>query len=599
MTGLPIAKAPLHSCSFVKVYLVLMLIFSASNALGRVYIVDNGNSAASDNNTGSASKPLLTINAAAAIAEPGDTVLVHKGTYRERIVPQNSGTKRKPITYRAIEPGSVIVKGSVIYRGSWQLISGLGYKTSIESMEFPEGNPFHQAVRTGFLNRTGLGVKNIYESKEVTLGQIHVNGKKYSQEGATETRSGAPGSWKLSPDGKSLIVQFKPADIPSRNPIVEVVVRSSVFAPFRRGLEHIHVDGFIMEHAAAQGPFPQTGLFSIRSGKHWRIENNIIRHSSTVGLDIGSEHWDVEALGELIPTHTDDLKIIYATGNVVENNDITDNGLSGIAGWNVRDTAILGNLVSRNNSFRQLRDGEWEEWAGIKMHASNTHIEGNKVVDNNAHGIWLDAGYSGSRITRNTILNNVMTGVMVELGFGKPGVLIDHNTIANTRWYSDFHNGSAISAHDASDVTVQNNLFVNNEGYGVNFRVATDRVFKGKLSEASSLLVTNNIFSRNKAGELKLPKFGSRGKDNYSDYNYFESNNINYFQLRNRCWQTGWIKLRPRKKCDQNSVFAEKNNDRVKISSSADKFSISLPNVVRQMRPPSPFPRYVGPIDHR
>ena len=44
-----------------------------------------------DRNPGTADAPFRTINRAAAIAAPGDTVLVHDGTYREWVDPQNGG----------------------------------------------------------------------------------------------------------------------------------------------------------------------------------------------------------------------------------------------------------------------------------------------------------------------------------------------------------------------------------------------------------------------------------------------------------------------------------------------------------------------------
>ena len=39
--------------------------------------------------------PYLTINKAAAVAQPGDTVIVHAGTYREWVKPARGGTRRR------------------------------------------------------------------------------------------------------------------------------------------------------------------------------------------------------------------------------------------------------------------------------------------------------------------------------------------------------------------------------------------------------------------------------------------------------------------------------------------------------------------------
>ena len=58
----------------------------------------------SDANDGSAATPFKTINRAAQIALPGDTVTVHNGTYREWVNPLNGGERDgKRILYRVAE----------------------------------------------------------------------------------------------------------------------------------------------------------------------------------------------------------------------------------------------------------------------------------------------------------------------------------------------------------------------------------------------------------------------------------------------------------------------------------------------------------------
>ena len=44
-----------------------------------------------DTNDGSVLKPFKTISAAARIGQPGDVIIVHAGTYRERIKPPRGG----------------------------------------------------------------------------------------------------------------------------------------------------------------------------------------------------------------------------------------------------------------------------------------------------------------------------------------------------------------------------------------------------------------------------------------------------------------------------------------------------------------------------
>src|SRR5882757_8991580 len=73
------------------------------------FVVDQKNAAAKDDNPGSAEAPFKTINAAASVARPGDTVTVKPGLYREYIELVQSGTAMAPIIFRAEPFGSVVV----------------------------------------------------------------------------------------------------------------------------------------------------------------------------------------------------------------------------------------------------------------------------------------------------------------------------------------------------------------------------------------------------------------------------------------------------------------------------------------------------------
>jgi hypothetical protein len=83
---------------------------AGSNALSReIHVSETG----SDSGSGSQARPYLTINRAASAAQPGDTVTVHGGTYREWVKPPRGGTgKSKRITYRAAPGEIVTIKGS-------------------------------------------------------------------------------------------------------------------------------------------------------------------------------------------------------------------------------------------------------------------------------------------------------------------------------------------------------------------------------------------------------------------------------------------------------------------------------------------------------
>jgi hypothetical protein len=75
-----------------------------------LYVSPKGN----DASDGSLAKPLKSINAAAQRAQAGDTVAVRAGTYRETVIPTNSGTEDASIIYRPYQNEKVVISGTEI-----------------------------------------------------------------------------------------------------------------------------------------------------------------------------------------------------------------------------------------------------------------------------------------------------------------------------------------------------------------------------------------------------------------------------------------------------------------------------------------------------
>jgi len=92
-----------------KIYLALTLLLSVSSLRAATYYVAPGGS---DGNPGSLASPYLTIQKAATVALPGDTVQIRAGTYRETVTPTNSGTAGSPITYRNYNNETVTISGA-------------------------------------------------------------------------------------------------------------------------------------------------------------------------------------------------------------------------------------------------------------------------------------------------------------------------------------------------------------------------------------------------------------------------------------------------------------------------------------------------------
>ena len=66
----------------------------------------------SDVSRGTEADPYRTINKAAQVARPGDTVVVHEGVYREWVKPPRGGlSDQRRITYQAADGENVIITG--------------------------------------------------------------------------------------------------------------------------------------------------------------------------------------------------------------------------------------------------------------------------------------------------------------------------------------------------------------------------------------------------------------------------------------------------------------------------------------------------------
>src|SRR5439155_6238344 len=81
-----------------------------SRRLLSTYYVSLGGSDGADGR--SLSSPFKTIQRGADAAQPGDTVLVRGGTYRETVTPPRSGTSSAPITFKPYNGERVTVSGA-------------------------------------------------------------------------------------------------------------------------------------------------------------------------------------------------------------------------------------------------------------------------------------------------------------------------------------------------------------------------------------------------------------------------------------------------------------------------------------------------------
>nr|WP_248002360.1 DUF1565 domain-containing protein [Streptomyces sp. RPA4-2] len=117
----------------------------AADAPRVIHVAKNG----SDANAGTQASPYLTINHAAQVAQPGDTVEVHAGLYRETVKPARGGTdEQHRITYTNAGDGAVSIKGSEEIN-SWTRGSGNVWSVTLPNSYFGDWNPYAQGQPNG------------------------------------------------------------------------------------------------------------------------------------------------------------------------------------------------------------------------------------------------------------------------------------------------------------------------------------------------------------------------------------------------------------------------------------------------------------------
>ena len=84
-----------------------------------------------DTQRGTKEDPLQTIQRAADLAQPGDTITVHAGVFRERVNPPRGGVSAaKRIIYQAAPGGKVEIKGSEVVT-NWEKVKDDTWKATL------------------------------------------------------------------------------------------------------------------------------------------------------------------------------------------------------------------------------------------------------------------------------------------------------------------------------------------------------------------------------------------------------------------------------------------------------------------------------------
>ncbi|ROR97298.1 uncharacterized protein DUF1565 [Salana multivorans] len=435
-----------------------------------IHVAVSGDDAAD----GTVDAPLRTIDRAAGLAHPGDTVVVHAGTYREWVRPRRGGlSDTRRITYTAAEGEHVRITGAEAVTGWVDEGDGV-WRVSVPSSLFGEWNPY--AIEVG-------GDWIVYDDvrrDRKHLGDVYLNGSgSYEAHSVAEVAAAATSerteirddwtgivvpvrdvaqtrrAWyaEVGPDATTIWASFDGADPNAEQ--VEINVRRSVFYPDRHHVDYITVRGFELAQAACPWTPPtadQPGLIGPNWAKGWIIEDNVIHDAKCSAISIGKE----ASTGDNYATVRGDksgyqyqLESVFSArqigwdrehvgSHVIRRNHVYDCGQNGIVGH-------LGCVFStiEDNHIHDIatrREFYGYEIAGIKLHAAiDVVIRGNRIHDCSL-GTWLDWETQGTRLSRNVYYRNERD-LFIEVSHGP--YLVEHNVLASPVSLDNMSQGGA------------------------------------------------------------------------------------------------------------------------------------------------------------
>jgi hypothetical protein len=152
-----------------------------------------------DAGRGTKAAPFKTIQRAANLAQPGDTITVHEGVYRERINPPRGGSSdSQRIVYQAAKGERVEIKGSEVIQG-WALAQPGVWKVTLPNSYFGSFNPYQDRIRGDWFDRRG---------RDHHTGAVYLNGEWLTEAASLEEvllPDGAKPAWVKGPKQQYLL----------------------------------------------------------------------------------------------------------------------------------------------------------------------------------------------------------------------------------------------------------------------------------------------------------------------------------------------------------------------------------------------------------
>jgi parallel beta-helix repeat protein len=493
-------------CSCRSLLLLTIACLISGPLQGATYYVDQAAAGAADKNSGSQTAPWKTIGRAGTAKElqPGDTVLIGSGVYREWVDIKASGEPGRPITFAAAPAARVVIKGSEIVRGPWtKLANEKGAK-----------EPYPHAFRR--LWKIRLGDEFFREPNSTRL--IDKSRRYVSQVFIQDDHA----LQMIGPDGV-----YKNDEVDSLMTVgrdLRDMIYQSFFFDRKEQTLYLDIGG-------------EPGWFSIEVGvRGFALTAHHVHDVVIRGLEVRHNRqpggqWSMISIGECQRVVVEDCKVYFADFNglslgrskdcIVRRCDMSRCGCTGMAMGETQDCTVEDCTLLFNN-YRQFCGG-WGVAAGMKNIPGNkrTTIRRCEAAYNiEAEGIWFDTDNSDIRILDNIAHDNANCGIFFEINPGG-GVIAGNLVYGN--------HGRGIYVSGSQNVWVVHNTVAENDSGIVGMTRGAGEPAKN-TRVLNNLMINNYITSDNITRgsdvtlEMAADAAGRASMGSYSDYNLYAAN---------------------------------------------------------------------------
>jgi len=405
-------------------------------------------------------RQVRTIDEVVTRLEPGDTVFVHGGVYRERVTLDKGGTPEHPILVRAAEGEHVVLTGA----------DRITEWSPVQSEERVYSTPWlHKFV--GW-NKSQTHPDDDYHRLIGRCEQVFVDGYPLRQVLARSTLS--RGTFFADTDARLLYIQ--PAgnqEIAGDKAMVEASTREWILMV--KG-SHVTVKGIHFRYAANRA---QQGAVEF-SGSHVTIEDCVFEYTNASGAEFTGQ--DI----------------------VVRNCVFRHNGQLGFGANRAHRLQMTGCTIRDNNT--KGFDRGWEAGGDKICMTRGAILENSTFIENRGNGIWFDIGNEDCEVHNCLIAHNENAGIFYEISYGLHAH--DNVIIGNGFAFTPGAWGAAagISISSSPFCTIERNLILGNKE-GFNFREQTRSTprIDNKKSEPvwnHDHTVRNNVFAWNRDAQV-------------------------------------------------------------------------------------------------